>query len=88
MIETQYDKYTRDQLVSLAKAAAMFKLIGAYYSGHIGEQTVRVNEDGSVEVFTPHQRAPLIPITPSSKRKRKYTKREKNDGEKTQEGKV
>lgn len=77
-METQYDKYTRDQLMELAKSAAMLKLIGSFYCGHIGEQTTRYNEDGSVEVFTPHQRAPLLPMSPPNgyvKRKRKYTKR-------------
>lgn len=56
-METQYDRYTYDQLVELAKGAAMFCLIGSFYSGKIGEQYVRVNDDGSVEVFTPHMRS-------------------------------
>lgn len=75
MINTQYDRYTRDQLIELAKAAAMFKLVGGFFSGHIGQQTVRVCNDGSVEVFTPFERVELTPVVdrraPSMKQKRR-----------------
>lgn len=53
--QVDWVKYRKQDLEELAKFAAKLRLVGTLYRGNIGEQQdVKWNEDGSLEVLTPH----------------------------------
>jgi hypothetical protein len=46
--------YTREELEAIAKSTAKMEIVGTIYYGELGEQTVRWNDDGSIDVATTH----------------------------------
>lgn len=53
-IRTEHIRFSREDLEHIIKWHAKARLIGAMYVGFIGDQELRWNTDGSVEVFTKH----------------------------------
>lgn len=70
--QTDYRVFTRADIDCLIKNAAMLQLVGHMYCGHIGEQRLRRNRDGTVEVLTSHTPAslPSYRATPARRRGR------------------
>lgn len=60
MITTDYCKFSKSELESIAKYAAKMRLIGPHlFIGNIGDQHARWQEDGSIEVLTEYERGQL-----------------------------